>query len=58
MEPDKTDKANNTCKLAYAADGTLICDPKTSKNIQGIYLGTPTCGDDCNVYGKRCVQRK
>jgi hypothetical protein len=48
-----------TCKLAYAADGTLICDPKQTKNVQGVYNGKPTCqSEKCTVYGKTCVKPK
>jgi hypothetical protein len=48
---------NEQCKLAYAADGTLICDPKQKPNVQGEYKGQPTCKSvKCTVYGKTCVK--
>lgn len=50
---------NDTCKLAYAADGTLICDPKKKPNVQGTYNGQPTCKDSkCTVFGKYCRTNK
>lgn len=50
---------NDTCKLAYAADGTLICDPKKKPNTQGTYNGQPTCKDSkCTVFGKYCRTNK
>lgn len=48
-----------TCKLAYAANGDLICDPKQKKTIQGEYKGQPSCNDGkCTVYGKSCRENK
>lgn len=48
---------NEQCKLAYAADGTLICDPKKKPNVQGEYKGKPTCNTEkCTVYGKACIK--
>lgn len=52
------------CKLAYAADGTLICDPKKyNKKPVFTYEGTPTntigssCPDaKCTMFGKVCVK--
>ena len=51
---------DTTCKLAYAADGTLICDPKKKSNIQGTYTGKPTCSEPakCTVFGKFCRTNK
>ncbi len=47
--------SQQTCKLAYAADGTLICDPKQKPNTQGTYKGTPTCPNTkCTIYDKKC----
>ena len=48
------------CKLAYAADGTMICDPKQKPNVQGAYYGAPdkeaSCPkDNCVVFGKVCL---
>ena len=49
----------NKCKIAYAADGTTICDPKTRPNIQGSYVSKPSCAQtNCTVFGKTCIPNK
>lgn len=50
--------SEGVCKIAYAADGTMICDPKTKPNVQGSYIAKPTCPDaKCTVFGKSCVAK-
>jgi hypothetical protein len=49
------------CKLVYAADGTLICDPKKyNKAPIFVYEGTPTISEcpnaKCTMFGKVCIK--
>lgn len=54
--------SKDKCKLAYAADGTLICDPKKykSKPIYN-YEGKPADFNDkcdkCIVFDKSCIKK-
>lgn len=57
-DSEKKINSEKKCKLAYAADGTLICDPTKSKSIYN-YNGTPTCSTDakCTIFGKTCIKK-
>jgi len=47
------------CKLAYAADGTLICDPKKYIkkpifNYEGSPINMSCSPSKCTIYNKSC----
>ena len=44
------------CKLAYAADGTLICDPKQKGKLTGYFANHGCSAEQCTVFGKVCIK--